>query len=197
MFQQRPDSETFINNLREPGGLAIEFVRLIPFLQRRIQFTLDRRLAPRLSPDDIVQETFLIAQRRLDEFLQTSPMPFNNWVALLAKQETVTAQRRHLASKKRSVLLEQHLKHDALFCLPDLQSPTDVFAEYNDRRELLSTLLARLSPIDRRVLVLRDLEQHSNSDVAVRLGITRLAARKRYSRALQRLRDMVKDADMY
>lgn len=189
MFKKDPDSEALLQLLREPDGLASEFVSLIPFLRRRIKLAVDRRISPRLSPDDIVQETFLIAQQRLDDFLRSSPMPFNNWIALLAQQATVTAQRRHLA-RRRTVLRERHIRSDVLSTVSGRQPPPDSITEGNDQLEFLLELMERLSPSDKRILLIRNLGQRTNAEAAEILGITRLAASKRYSRALQRLREI-------
>ena len=52
-------------------------------------------------------------------------------------------------------------------------------------------LVERLDPIDREVLVLRHLEELSNTEVAQVLGIDKFAASKRYLRALARLRSLM------
>lgn len=53
---------------------------------------------------------------------------------------------------------------------------------------LLDAALASLAPADREVLVLRYLQQRSVRDVGVALGLTEETARKRLSRALEKLR---------
>jgi RNA polymerase sigma-70 factor (ECF subfamily) len=51
--------------------------------------------------------------------------------------------------------------------------------------------LGRLDPDDREVIVLRGIEQSPFDEVAAVIGTTPDAARKRYGRALQRLRALV------
>ena len=48
-----------------------------------------------------------------------------------------------------------------------------------------------MDPIDREILALRHLEELSNREAALELGIEEKAASKRYVRALRRLRDIL------
>jgi len=50
--------------------------------------------------------------------------------------------------------------------------------------------LARLSPRDREVLVLRHLEQMTTAEIAATLAISEAAVKKRHVRALERLREL-------
>ncbi len=50
-----------------------------------------------------------------------------------------------------------------------------------------------MDPLDREVLVLRHYEQMSNVHAAVALGLNESAASKRYTRALERLREIMAD----
>ena len=48
-----------------------------------------------------------------------------------------------------------------------------------------------MDPIDREILALRHLEELSNREASLELGIEEKAASKRYVRALRRLRDIL------
>ena len=64
------------------------------------------------------------------------------------------------------------------------------------RRELrarVRSLLAKLADGDREVLVLKHLEELSNSECAAVLGISVEAVKKRYVRALARVRTLMGD----
>ncbi|HEX2475697.1 MAG TPA: sigma-70 family RNA polymerase sigma factor, partial [Lacipirellulaceae bacterium] len=64
-------------------------------------------------------------------------------------------------------------------------------AELNAR---LNQALAKLDATDREVLALRHYEQLTSAEAAQVLGIQERAAAKRYTRALERLRDILADA---
>src|SRR5436190_12696571 len=44
---------------------------------------LDRRLLQRIDPSDIIQETLILADRRLDKYLKDQPIPFYPWLRQL------------------------------------------------------------------------------------------------------------------
>ena len=60
-----------------------------------------------------------------------------------------------------------------------------------ERKAALVRSLKRLDPEDREILALRHFESLTSEDAARILGITGEAARKRYARALDRLRKIV------
>src|SRR5579871_2987378 len=62
-------------------------------LRRMIAFRLDGRLHGRLDPSDVIQEAFLDAQRRLDDYLQNPTMPFALWLRFLAGQRLLELHR--------------------------------------------------------------------------------------------------------
>ena len=60
-----------------------------------------------------------------------------------------------------------------------------------ERKLQLQEALNRMDPIDREILVLRHYEQMSNGDAAAVLGLEKAAASKRYTRALERLGEIL------
>ena len=50
-------------------------------LRRMVDARLDRRLAARLDPSDVVQDVLLEAAHRLPDYLKDRPMPFYPWLA--------------------------------------------------------------------------------------------------------------------
>jgi RNA polymerase sigma-70 factor (ECF subfamily) len=160
---------------------------------------LDRRLAARLDPSDIVQEALAEAARKLDDYLRDRPLPFYPWLRQLAWERLVKLHRHHLHTAKRSVRREEpdHL------ALPDRSgqelaerlmtsgtSPSRRLVR-DELRARVQTALARLDESDREVLVLRYLEQLSNQETAAVLGIGEGAAKMRHIRALERLRALL------
>jgi RNA polymerase sigma-70 factor (ECF subfamily) len=66
-------------------------------------------------------------------------------------------------------------------------------AQRKEAQERVRAALAALSEQEREVVVLRYLEQLSSREVAVVLGISEAAAKKRALRALQRLRERLRE----
>ncbi len=108
------DSGEFATLLRQAaaGNGAAADVLLAPQrerLRRMAELRLDRRLRGRVDADDIVQETFLEAMRRLPEYAAGADMSFPVWLRFLAGQKLVDALRHHLGVQKRDAGLEVSL----------------------------------------------------------------------------------------
>src|SRR4051812_46191638 len=63
-------------------------------LRQMITVRLDRRLAARIDPSDIVQEALADAARGLDDYLRDRPVPFYPWLRRLAWERLVGGKRR-------------------------------------------------------------------------------------------------------
>src|SRR5271156_997477 len=72
------------------------------YLRRMVATRLDRRLAPRVDPSDIVQETLADAAERLDDYLRDRPLPFHGWLRQLAGEHVIQTHRRHVGAQRRS-----------------------------------------------------------------------------------------------
>src|SRR5439155_10807713 len=72
-------------------------------LWRMVYVRLDRRLASRLAPDDVLQETFLDVARRIGEHLADPAVPFYVWLRFLTVQRMQMLQRVHLGAGMRDV----------------------------------------------------------------------------------------------
>jgi len=68
---------------------------------------LDRGVAARLDPSDVVQEALAEAAQHLDEYLRTRPLPYYAWLRQFAWERLVKLHRCHIRSKKRSVTREE------------------------------------------------------------------------------------------
>src|SRR5690349_13893335 len=69
-------------------------------LKRMVAVRLDRHLAARVDPSDVVQETLTDAARRLDDYLARRPMPYYPWLRRLALDRIDKAHRRHRARRR-------------------------------------------------------------------------------------------------
>jgi RNA polymerase sigma-70 factor (ECF subfamily) len=165
------------------------------YLRRMVAARLDRRLAPRIDPSDVVQETLADASRRMDEYLRDRPIPFFAWLRQLASDRVIDTHRRHLLSQKRSVTRESHpadLPDDSSLALAQKlvandTSPSNRLMKQEWREQMLAAMAA-LSPKDREVLVMRHLEQLGTPEISEALGISTGAVEARLLRALVRLR---------
>jgi RNA polymerase sigma-70 factor (ECF subfamily) len=74
--------------------------------------------------------------------------------------------------------------------LGKLTSPSQA-AIRAERKIRLQEALNRMDPLDREILVLRHYEQMTNGDAAAALGLEKSATSKRYTRSLERLKEIL------
>ena len=168
-------------------------------LRKFVGFRMDRRLAARVDPSDVVQDVLTEADRKLPDYMQHRPLPFYPWLRQIASDRLIELHRQHVQARKRSVCREE-LEVRAL--------PDESLAELASRLVTTSTspsqrllrkevqhrmraALERLPVRDREVLELRHLEQLSVAETAAVLGLSQSAVKTRHLRALERLRDLL------
>lgn len=196
---RNPESDE--RRLREGDreALAALFSEQERGLRRWVESRLDPRLVGRLSPSDVVQEIYLDADKRLEHFRQRPDLPFRVWLRLLADQQMIDVQRRHLMAQARDAGREVSINRGgaaspntsavglAARLAGDFTSPSRA-AIRKETLDLLVEAIEAMDPLDRDVLTLRHFDELSNDEVALYLGIPKGTASKRYVRALGRLR---------
>jgi RNA polymerase sigma-70 factor (ECF subfamily) len=193
--KQRSDTDHLLSQAAAGERCAREelLVRHREKLKRMVAVRLDRGLAARVDPSDVVQEALADAARRLDEYLRERPMPYYPWLRRLACDRLDKVHRRHTAGR-RSVHREEppSLPNQSAQQLAErlLAANTDPAraAQRKEKRQQVRALLDRLSAGDREVLALRFLERLSSVETAAVLQISPGAVRLRLMRALERLR---------
>jgi RNA polymerase sigma-70 factor (ECF subfamily) len=183
-------------------ALAEAFSRCRDRLLKMVELRLDRRLAVRLAPADILQEAYIDAEERLPHFLSRERMPLYLWLRLITGQRLAEVHRRHLGAQARNAALEISLQARApsvsSICLAEhllgrFTTPSQAAMRLEAAADL-ERALNGLDPIDREILSLRHFEELSNQEVALSLGLKAATASKRYVRALARLRQALEKA---
>jgi RNA polymerase sigma-70 factor (ECF subfamily) len=164
-------------------------------LGRMVSVRFDPRLAARVDPSDVVQETLAEAAVNLDRYLRERPLPFYPWLRQLAQRRLIDLHRRHVQARRRSVTREVGPTglpdHSALVLADRLFARTSspsAGLRRQERRDRVRAALAALPEQDREVLVLRILEALPTRETAAVLGISEVAVRSRQVRALDRLK---------
>ena len=181
-------------------ALAHYFESYEPRLRKMIAIRLSPRISSRVDPDDILQDTYVEAAKRLGDYLADPSVPLFVWIRFLVGQRVLAAHRFHLQQKRNAVreayqsttqpeiqrlwLLNQIVGSDT--------TPSLVVAR-QEMQTSLRKLIDSLDPTDREILCLRHLEELSNEETAAELSITPAAASKRYTRALVKLRNTAGD----
>jgi RNA polymerase sigma-70 factor, ECF subfamily len=169
-----------------------------PNLRRIVVGRLDKRLASRVDPSDIVQETMIDADRRLEKFLRQPTVPLLVWLGRIATERVIDTHRRHLVSQRRSVVREHRETHPLDGSARELiqliaNGKTSPSGELMREEEIerIRSAIDTLSARDREILVMRHFDQMDPDAIAQVLGISPGAVRARILRALLRLRTIL------
>ena len=206
-MSQQPDfdPEPLLQRLREGEDpvLGPLFDHYRERLWRMVRFRLDPRLEARIDPDDVLQEAFIDANKRLDAWRKDSEKSFFVWLRLIVGQTMTDLHRRHIGAKKRNAGMEVSLHAGAGPSAPSLTLSKQLLASLTspsnaairaEARTQFEELLEQMEPIDREILTLRHFEELSNSEVCEILDLKPAAASNRYVRALMRLRKFVDES---
>lgn len=164
---------------------------------------MDPMIRGRVDPSDVLQETYLEVNERLEAYREDPRLPFFVWVRFITLQKLLQVRRRHVEVKGRDPRREVRLSPDPDASAVDSRilarelagsqiTPSQVVSQ-QEQSELLHRALDDLSENDREILALRHFEQLDNHEVAQVLGLSESAASHRHLRALKRLADRVKD----
>jgi RNA polymerase sigma-70 factor, ECF subfamily len=173
----------------EDAAIGQLFERHRDRLTRMVHFRLDPRLLGRIDPEDVVQETFIEAEKRLNAY-RGDDKPFLVWIRLIAQQTMIDLHRKHLGAKMRTAGKEVHARQSGTLSglfVGHITSPSRAMMR-EEVRSKIENALQEMDEIDREVLLLRHFEDLSNKDAALVLGIQENAASNRYVRALGRLK---------
>jgi len=185
---------------RDASAFDRLFARHRPALRRFVALRLDPCVRARLDPSDVVQETHLEAFRRMDDFLTRLPMPFRVWLRKTAYERLLKLRRHHAEAGRRAVGRELGLPDRSSLLLAGTfldRGPSP--SQQLTRAELVRRVrqaLAELSETDREVLLMRNVEELPYREIGCILDLDPAAARKRYGRALLRLRQLLLDAGL-
>jgi RNA polymerase sigma-70 factor (ECF subfamily) len=176
-------------------NFAEVFTRHRDRLRSMVDFRLDPLLRARVDPSDVLQEAYLEAAHRLPKYIESPDLPLFLWLRSIAGQTLARLQRFHLGADRRDPRREvsslgapattTRMFVDALIGRDPSPSAAARFAEMKER---LEGALDSMEEKDREILALRHFEELSSAEAARVLQIDEEAARKRYYRALEKLK---------
>jgi RNA polymerase sigma-70 factor (ECF subfamily) len=174
---------------RESLGRALDSCR--EHLLRVAERELDPALRAKGGASDLVQETFLEAQRDFAQFEGVSEGELRAWLSRLLFNNVCNFSRRFRETDKRAIDREVALQRDSSTAGaggPQAATPSpSTQAMEQELAQALHRALARLPDDYRRVVELRYLEQRSFEEIGRLLSRSPDAARKLWARAIERL----------
>jgi RNA polymerase sigma-70 factor (ECF subfamily) len=144
-------------------------------------------LPQRMQEEDLAQDIFVKLFGRLDQYEPRAGVPFEHWVSRLAVRTCLDALR---AERRRPELRWSDLSEEQTVWLDFLvaKTPATPDTEAAEARELVEKLLSQLSPADRLVIHLLDLEQRGVKEIAQLTGWSKTLVKVRAFRARRKLR---------
>jgi RNA polymerase sigma-70 factor, ECF subfamily len=150
---------------------------------------LDAMLRNKVGASDVVQDTFLEAQRVFDRFEGETPPELRAWLRAILLNRIGTTTRYYRDAAKRQAGREVAFAPDSDRQAELEQSgptPSRMMMAH-ERAAALRSAILRLPEHYRQLIVWRQMEDLSFEDIAARLGKSVEAVRKLWSRAIQQL----------
>lgn len=202
MDTQSAETDELIQRASRGSGsaLGVLLARHRGEVRHAVAGKLDGRVAARLDPSDLVQETLGDALRRFPEYLRDrARIGFVPWLRQLARRRVIWALRQHLGAAKRSAARDRRERGGAfaetstglLNGLADPGSSPSQRAVHHEEEERLFRMLRVLPELDRTILRMRYAERRPFPEIAARVGMSLGAVTMHHLRAVRRLRGLM------
>jgi len=170
----------------EALGHVLEFCRR--YLLDIANSELAQPLQAKAGASDLVQETFLEAQRIFPRFQGDSPVELRAWLRAILLNKVATFSRQ-FGTAKRQLGLEIGLNTDSSHQVQPASptpTPSSIIAR-EEQEAVVAAALSRLPEHYRQVIVWRQVDNVSFEEMARRLDKSVEAVRKLWFRAIQQL----------
>lgn len=157
---------------------------VLPHLSRKISSLVQSRL----EPDDILDEAFLRILRNLNLLHPSSDREFYSWVYHVAKNMVIDLSRRH------SVCFERFARTGEIKAgvrASQIRARGRRPESVLEKKDTLEDALGKLKETEADIVRQRDLQGKSFEEIAQALGKTAGAVQRCYSRAMERLRELM------
>jgi RNA polymerase sigma-70 factor (ECF subfamily) len=197
---QAKADELFMSARQGSGSCLGQLLALYTnYLKLLVSAQLDTRLRARVSPSDIVQESFFEAHRDFPDFRGNSIGEFVVWLRRIVVNNILRVVEQHVLAEKRDVRREVSLEEIGRrlekstvrlesFLAEQAESPSGCAVRREDEI-LLADTLAQMPADYRDVIVLRHVEGLPFEEVALRMDRSAGAVRMLWLRALKKMRE--------
>jgi len=166
---------------------------------------IDKRMQPRVSPSDVVQETMLKAHLHFAQFHGESERELLAWLRQILLSNLAHFAERYMLAAKRDVRREVSVNPRVTASsgstfrakLPAVGPSPSGWAEQREESTLLAKRLAQLPARYREVLVLRNIQGLSFEQTAARMNRSPGATRMLWLRAIEKLRALYRKAEQH
>src|SRR3954470_16485149 len=197
----QPKADELFMSARQGSGSCLgQLLALYTnYLKLLVAAQLDTRLRARVSPSDIVQESFFEAHRDFADFRGNSIGEFVVWLRRIVVNNILRVVEQHVLAEKRDVRREVSLEEIGrrlekstvrleTLLAEQAESPSGCAVRREDEL-LLADTLASMPADYRDVIVLRHIEGLPFEEVAARMDRSAGAVRMLWLRALKKMRE--------
>ncbi len=157
---------------------------------------IDHQLAAKVSPLDVVQDTLVKAHKEFASFKSTTVEELTAWLRKILLNRLSDLRSRFLDTQRRQVSREISIQDldsrsfmDQL-ATNDQHEARELVAQW-DEKQRIQSMIPRLPPHYRQVIVWRSLEGLPFAEVANRLGMEEKRTRALWLRAVSKLREIL------
>lgn len=145
-------------------------------------------LRRKVGASDLVQKTFLDAQKDIESFEGNTPQEFFAWVERILVNNLADCARQYRSTDKRQLDREVSIDQDSLpMDLPGDDSTPSSKAMAREEHEKLQEAIDRLTEDYRTIIVLRNQERKPFEEIGRLMGRSTDAAKKLWGRAILQL----------
>jgi RNA polymerase sigma-70 factor, ECF subfamily len=164
------------------NGSPDDFAGIVRRHQSRVFAILHRYERDAQRVEDLAQETFVKVWRALGQF--DGRAPFEHWISRIAVRTALDHLRRE--KKRRNEIGLPELGENALDWLQSGDEKNEL--DSRGAAELLDLAMRELSPADRAVITMQEIEGCSVKEIAEAIGASGVAVRVRAVRARAKLK---------
>ena len=183
------NDQLLIESLRAGDERAYE--ELLARFQQPVYTLAVRLLNNQSEAYDVVQEVFLKVFRNIEHFRGDSSL--KTWIYRITVNEAHNARRWFSRHRSREVELDfetQDNRNWSESIADNSRSPFDVALD-REQAGLIENALARINPVFREAVVLRDITDLSYDDIAMVLGVSLGTVKSRILRGREALREQL------
>lgn len=196
MSELKADLVDCLKRAREgdEGALGELLGEYRPYLRILAERAMDGRLAARVDASDVIQQTYLSAVRRFDEFTGEDADALAGWLKVIHERNLIDTARKHLGADLRAVGREDAGASPKALAAEELTSPSQRLMQ-GESAVRLARELSSLPEDQAEAVRLRHLDGWSLDQIAEKMGRTKRSVANLLHRGLANLRERLKRAD--
>jgi RNA polymerase sigma-70 factor (ECF subfamily) len=193
------EPDRLLEEARGAGDVGRLFDLYRSYLKTLARIQMGGRLAGKLDASDVVQEVFLRASTRFEQFQGTTEQEFLAWLRKVLATVLSNLVRQYHGTQQRDPRLERELDHGldhtSRILRRTLAAAEPSPSEHVARKELavlFADALEQLPDHYREVILLRHIEELPFPEIAARMNRSVDSVKKLWPRALARLRQLTR-----